>query len=235
MLVAPQPHIAAGQPFSVKGKLQVKYRGWGIYLTVPLEHRTLADLGGSGAKYITAIQVKLDGNWKPLTKHVGEVVEATGKLQMGSATSAPFWNGVMLVADTVKLADGSTLQAHPADPPTVPAGVTSYMVTVTMQPNHIEWPHEAVDTDSGAPLAEADVDGCALSGEGNVMNCACVEGFAPLRAGVVAHPVAAKDWLTIPAATTIDPATAQFPLPDPDANGPQIFQVVCKRKSKVHP
>ena len=230
VLVAPQPHIAAGQPFSVKGKLQVRYRGWAIFLTVPLEHRTLADLGSQGAKYVTAIQLQSEGNWKLLAKHAGEIVEATGELQMGSASSAGYWNGVMLQAESVKLADGSTVQPQAHSSHEIPDGVGSYMVTVTMQPNHVEWPHVAVEIGPGTPLPDAEVEGCTLGGVGDVLNCSCSEGFEPVRAGIMANAVAAKDWQTIPAAKMIEPGTAQFGLTDPDANSMQTYQVVCKRK-----
>jgi hypothetical protein len=232
--VAPQPHIAAGQPFSVKGKLQIRYRGWAIFLTVPLEHRTLADLGSQGAKYVTAIQLQSEGNWKLLAKHAGEVVEATGKLQMGAPSSAAYWNGVMLQAESVKLADGSTLQAQAHPSSRIPQGIGSYMVTVIMQPNHAEWPREALEIGPGTTLPDADVDGCTLGGAGDVMNCTCSEGFEPVRAGVLPRPVSATDWQTIPAAKMTDAVTAQFTLPDVDATGPQTYQVVCKRKGSPH-
>jgi hypothetical protein len=227
-----KPHLKDNQPFTLKAEMQNKYKGWGRYSTLPLETKTIADLGDQGAKYVKAIELRCEGNNALLLQHSGETVEATGKLHMDGA-SPYYWNGVVLQADTVKLADGTVLQAHPAEPVKAPAGVESYLVTVTMQPHKANWPHETVDLAAGKKLPKQDLatyDGCNLNGGGDMLNCSCVDGFVPVRAGVVPAALDAKDVQTLPAAKMIGPATAQFALPDADANDLQIYQIVCKRK-----
>jgi hypothetical protein len=209
--------------------MQNKYKGWARYSTLPLETKTIADLGSQGAKYVKAIELRCEGNSAALLAHSGETVEASGKLHM-EAESPYAWNGVVLQADTVKLEDGTVLSAHPAEPVKAPAGVESYLVTVTMQPHKANWPHETVDLATGKKLPKQDYDGCGLNGAGDALNCTCTDGFVPARAGVVAAAVEAKDAQTLPAAKMIDPTTAQFTLPDSDANDLQIYQIVCKRK-----
>ena len=230
----PKPHLKNMQSFTLKAELQNKYKGWGRYATLPLESKTIADLGSQGAKYVKAIELRCEGNNAALLQHSGEVVEASGKLHM-EGESPYAWNGVVLQADTVKLEDGTVLQAHPAEPVKAPAGVESYLVTVTMQPHKANWPHETVDLNTGKKLPKqeyATYDGCSLNGGGDALNCTCIDGFVPARAGVVAAALDAKDAQTLPAAKRIDAATAQFVLPDADANALQIYQVVCKRKSE---
>ena len=231
---ANQPtRLTDGMPFSVRGKLQIKFRGWASYLVVALDHRYLADFGGSEPVLpVTTVELRSAGNWKRLTPHIGEDVQAEGKLQIDPA-SPYYWNGVILMAATVQLADGTILRPEAFKAAILPSNLERYVVTVTMLPNTVNWPHQAVDLDTGKQVPGEDLDGCALNGGGDVLNCGCVEGFRPVRAAVVAHSHGPADWRSLPMPDMIDSNTAQLGLPDADATSRQTYQVVCERRSTI--
>ena len=62
------------------------------------------------------------------------------------------------------------------------------------------------------------------------MDCKCTQGFFPVRAGIVPHPLPSTQWRAIPPARYVLPGMARFLLLDPGATHPQIVQVACKRK-----
>ncbi len=135
------------------------------------------------------------------------------------------------MATSTKLPDGTVLT--PAqERPQVPETTKTYLVTVTIVPRHFEWQRGVIDLDSHRSLPASAIDGCGLNGGGDVMSCFCIDGFVPLRAGPVTHPLPADLWQQIPKSELPDKDMAQFALPDPDAKKPQTFQVVCKRESK---
>ena len=229
------PRLHDGESFALRGKLKIVYSGWQRYLVLPLERPYVADFGpGVGTKEITAIEINPQGHYASLAEHAGEVIEVLGKLQM-EGVSPYYWNGVMLVASTVRLPDGATL--HPEMRiPRVPSGTEFYTVTLALVPHQFEWRREAYDIETGQLLPDSAVDGCSLNGGGDVMNCLCIPGFAPVRAGVVPHPLPPPRWKEIPSPAFALPGMAQFTLPDHEATQPQIVQMVeiaCKRKGRT--
>jgi len=219
-----------GEPFAVHGRLEPRYRGWHRYLIVRLDHGYLADFGKDvGTKKVNELELNLNEGRLVLTDYVGKNIEARGTLQL-EGVSPYYWNGVMLMAKDVKLEGGPTILSNASsyvDP--MPAAVTSYIVTIYMKPQQMRWPQNAVDLTTGQ-LLHADPGNCGLNGGGDVMNCLCVDGFRPIRAGVVKKAYGPKDWRLVPEAETPLTGMAQFVLDDPDATAPQTVQVVCQRK-----
>ncbi len=213
----------------MRGHLEVRFRGWHRFLILQLGQPYLPEFGsGSTSKPMSAVELIAPGRAAMLSEHVGEVVEASGTLQL-DGVSPFYWNGVALLADSVRLPDGTALPSQRIQP-RVPAGTEFYTVAIAMVPHQFEWRREAHDIETGQLLPDAAVDGCSLNGGGDVMNCLCIPGFAPVRAGVVPHPLRSQQWLEIPKASFALPGMAQFGLPESDATHPQIVQVACKRK-----
>ncbi len=225
----PESLLRDGQPFHVHGHLKATYRGWQPFLVLQLDHPYQANFGpDSPPKTVTAIELRAPGQSSTLAEHAGEPVEVTGTLQLDNV-SPYFLNGVALLAQSVTLPGGSVLQSERTQP-RVPAGTEFYTVTLAMVPHQFEWRREAHDIETGDLLPDAAVDGCSLNGAGDVMNCLCVPGFSPVRAGLVPHPLPTTHWREIPASPFALPGMAQFPLLDPAATHPQVVQVACKRK-----
>ncbi len=225
----PESHLKDGQPFHAHGQLQAKYRGWQRFLLLQLDRPSLADFGPASAqKPITALELRAPGQSSTLAEHVGEQVEATGTLQLDNV-SPYYWNGVALLAQSVTLPGGAVLTSQRVQP-RVPADTEFYTVTLAMVPHQFEWRRDAHDIETGDPLPDPDLDGCSLNGGGDIMNCLCIQGFTPVRAGVVPHPLPTTRWREIPASQFALPGMAQFNLPDPEATHPQVVQVACKRK-----
>lgn len=227
----PEAQLKDGQSFRAHGQLRTQYRGWQRFLLLQLDRPALADFGShSPLKPVTAIELRAPGEAVTLAEHVGEQVEAAGTLQIDDV-SPYFWNGVALLAGTVRLPGGTVLQSERRQP-RVPADTDFYTVTVAMVPHQFEWRREAHDLETGDLLPDAAIDGCSLNGGGDVMNCLCIQGFTPVRAGVVPQPLPATRWREIPTSHFALPGMAQFRLPDPDATRPGIVQVACKRTSE---
>lgn len=227
----PESHLRDGQLFHAHGQLQARYRGWQRFLILQLDRPTTADFGpNTSAKSITALELHAPGESSTLAEHTGEQVEVTGTLQLDNA-SPYFWNGVALLTQSVTLPGGTVLHSERIQP-RVPAGTDLYIVTLAMVPHQFDWRREAHDIETGDLLPDSAVDGCSLNGAGDVINCLCIQDFTPVRAGVVPHPLPTTHWREIPAATYALPGMAQFSLPHPSAQHPQIVQIACKRTDK---
>lgn len=225
----PIPALRNGQAFTARGRLEMRSRGWHRFLILQLDQPYLPDFGlGPSSKPVSAVELNAPGRSAILSEHVGEVVEASGTLQLDNV-SPFFWNGVALLAETVRLSGEAALQSQRIQP-RVPAGTEFYTVTIAMVPHQLEWRREAYDIETGQLLPDSAVDGCSLSGAGDAMHCLCIPGFAPVRAGVVPHPLPPMHWGEIPSSPFALPGMAQFTLPDPGATHPQTVEVACKRK-----
>ena len=223
------PALQDGQVFTARGRLEVQYRGWQRFLLLQLDRPYLpAFRPKASAKPVTALELRVPGQFSTLAEHAGEQVEAKGTLQLDNI-SPYYWNGVALLAQSLTLPGGTVLQSQRTQP-RVPAGTEFYTVTVAMVPHQFEWRREAHDIETGDLLPDAAVDGCSLNGGGDVLNCLCISGFTPVRAGIVPHPLPTTQWREIPASQFALPGMAQFSLPDPEARHTQIVQVACKRK-----
>lgn len=222
------PYLHDGEPFTLRGKLKVVYSGWQRHLVLPLEHPYTADFGSDeGTRQVTGIEIN-PGPYAIVAEHAGEIIEVQGKLQL-EGVSPYSWNGVMLMPSAVRLSDGTMLHSE-APLRRVATGTDLYLVTIAMVPHQFEWRREARDIETGELLPDSAVDGCSLNGGGNVVNCTCTQGFIPVRAGIVPHPLPSTRWRAIPPADYALPGMAQIALPDPDATHPQIVQIACKRK-----
>ena len=226
----PASSLRDGQPFRAHGQLKATYRGWQQFLILQLDQPYQANFGpASPPKTVTAIELRAPGQSPILAEHAGEQLEAAGTLQLDNV-SPYYWNGVALLAQTVTLPGGTVLHPERAEP-RVPAGTDFYTVSIAMVPHQFEWRREAHNIETGDLLPDAAIDGCSLNGGGDVMDCLCISGFTPVRAGLVPHPLPTTQWREIPPSQFALPGMAQFNLPDPGATHPQIVQVACKRTS----
>jgi hypothetical protein len=223
-------HLVDGRPFTVTGKLEIQFSGWRSTLLVQTNKSYTADFGEEAdTKRVREIELNTEGNGNVLAKHAGETITASGHLQL-EGVSSYYWNGVMLMADAVTLADGTVLRKPQQKQHQVPADVRGFLYTVFMVPKQFTWRHEAVDLRDGHQLPDPDVAGCSLNGGADILNCFCADGFIPVRAGVVDRRVSPANLERIPAAELPLPGMAQFGIPE-DAIRPMTVQVACKRKN----
>src|SRR5437588_573574 len=72
-------HLVDGKPFTVTGRLEVKFRGWRSTLVVQTNKVYIADFGEEAdPKRVSEIELNSQGNGDLLAKHDGETVTASG-------------------------------------------------------------------------------------------------------------------------------------------------------------
>jgi len=220
--------LVDGSQVTVQGRLAIEHRGWSTYLVIKTAapYRAMFDPNESTPKIVHEIGLTLTWQGEALAAEAGKSVTAGGKVQL-EPVSPYYWNGALLVADRVSLADGRVLK--PMADPVVPGGVKRYLATVTFVPGKFSRMRSAVDLGTNAPLPDARVDGCSLNGGGDVLNCSCVDGFAPTQSGVVPRALTVGEITQLRKANLISADMAQLGIPE-DATHPFTVQVVCARK-----
>jgi hypothetical protein len=184
------------------------------------------DSSESEPKIVHQIPVLLNGNDDLLSSFVGRSVTATGKVQL-EAVSPYYLNGVFLMADSVNVLEGKTLQQVEFRP--ISLTVPKYMANVTLIPHQYVWKHRVWDPVTSHNLSTQNLSGCGLNGGGDVVNCFCIDGYGPTRIG----SAEAGHKLTLDAVTE-DFAKLGFGQTeiDEDATQPWIIQVECTRTNK---
>lgn len=222
-----------GQQIEVRGRLKIAFKGWRSSLILETGRSYLVIAPDEGTARVRSIELN-SSDESLLAKHAGELVTAKGHMQ-NELLSPYYFNGAMLMADTVTLSDGTVVRhREPVEPPRLPATLTSYLYTVKQLPNHFDSEGEAVDLTTGKPMpaeSQKGLGGCSLNGAADLMNCGCAEGFKAVRAGVVRQALASSHVKALPIVTEERPSKGMAQLAIPEfPTRPLILQIACERK-----
>jgi hypothetical protein len=137
-----------------------------------MDHRRVQELG-----------LTLDGQWDSLKALVGQKVSVSGVIQP-EPTSPYYLNGTLIVAKSIRLANGSVLTPKPHNRVELPASLTQFHSLVTFAPRASErWTYKSWDNNSHLLPNSQGYLSCGLNGPGDVMNCYCTDGFVLTATG----------------------------------------------------
>jgi hypothetical protein len=127
----------------------------------------------------------LEGQSDSLKALVGQKVLVSGVIQL-KPTSPYYLNGTLIVAKSIRLANGSVLTPKPYKSVELPASLTQFHSLVTFAPRDSErWIYRTWDNNGHLLPTSQDYLNCGLNGPGDVMNCYCPAGFAFTAKGTV--------------------------------------------------
>lgn len=175
-----------GQTVDLRGTLAVQHRGWKQFLvlrttdpyalapdavvaTYPIPHPVTREFG-----------LTLAGQDDHLAHLAGKAVRVSARLQF-TPESPYLWNGTLLWATVVALPSGEYLDPRLPEPG-LPLSVRRYTATATLRPAAWTRTYTARDLETRKPLTRPNLAGCSVSGGGDVLNCACTDGFRPTSA-----------------------------------------------------
>jgi hypothetical protein len=95
-------------------------------------------------------------------------------------------NGTLIVAKSIRLANGSVLTPKPPNRVELPASLTQFHSLVTFAPRASErWTYKTWDNNGHFLPSSQGYLSCGLNGPGDVMNCYCPAGFSLAATGTV--------------------------------------------------
>jgi len=173
---------------------------------------------------VSEIGVSLEGQYASLKKLVGQRVTIDGKLQL-EPLSPYYFNGVLLVADSIKPSAGSVLLPQKAPMAIIPPELKEYLATIVFSAKQDSFSYKAQNAD-GTPLTPSgQYLSCGLNGPGDVMNCYCAAKFKPVETGQL------KGKVFIPEDAIVDDYFAQFGIPE-QVSRSVSRTVKCVRKTE---
>jgi hypothetical protein len=101
-------------------------------------------------------------------------------------TSPYYLNGTLIVAKSIRLANGSIFTPKPYNRADLPARLTQFHSLVTFAPRASErWTYKTWDNNGNLLPSSQGYLSCSLNGPGDVMNCFCPDGFVFTATGTV--------------------------------------------------
>ena len=115
---------------------------------------------------VKEIGLTLDGQWDALNALVGQKVSVSVVIQL-EPTSPYYLNGTLIVAKSVRLANGSVLTPKPNKPVDLPASLTRFHSLVTFAPRaSARWTYKTWDDNGHLLPGSQDYLSCGLNGPG---------------------------------------------------------------------
>lgn len=175
------PELKDGAAVRVSGLLVMERRGNNRFLMVRAKASYLAIFyEDEGSSKVGEMGIELAGEQAGLEKHLGEQVTVVGKVQL-SQESPYYFNGVLIVAESVELANGTVLRSHRPEAVTpIAVGLPMYRVQVTLKARTSHFSYVVSDERGRLIAPNPAYMSCGLNGAGDVVNCYCAEGFDPL-------------------------------------------------------
>ena len=169
--------LVDGRNINLEGTLRLRRIGNQAFLTIQTRAPYLARFYSGTSREVHEVQIILEGQNDALRKYIGQHVSAAGRLQL-EETSSYYFNGTLLLAESVKLSDHSVLtpqKSRSAKQP--PITLEKFHARVTFDPKSNQFTYVVCDS-AGRQLSPANgYLSCSLNGPGDVMNCFCVTGF----------------------------------------------------------
>jgi hypothetical protein len=174
-----------GAPIQLVGTVGLEPRGNNTYVVIKPSQLYTALFDDTDHRSVQEIGLTLDGQWDALKALVGQKVSVSGVIQL-EPTSPYYLNGTLVVAKSIRLANGSVLTPKPYKPIELPVSLTRFHSLVTFAPRAFErWTYKTWDDNGHTLTGSLDYLSCGLNGPGDVMNCYCPAGFASTATGTV--------------------------------------------------
>ena len=174
-----------GAPIQLVGIVGIEPRGNNAYIVIKPDQPYTAVFDNTDHRRVQEIGLILDGQWDSLKALVGQKVSVSGLIQL-EPTSPYYLNGTLIVARSIRLANGSVLTPEPYKPVELPASVTQFHSLVAFAPRASErWTYKTWDTNGHLLPGSLGYITCSLNGPGDVMNCHCPAGFVFTATGTI--------------------------------------------------
>jgi len=174
-----------GAPIQLVGIVGLEPRGNNAYIVIKPSQPYTAVFDNTDRRRVGEIGLMLDGQWDSLKALVGQKVSVSGVIQL-EPTSPYYLNGTLIVARSIRLANGSVLTPKPHKPVELPASLTQFHSLVAFAPRASErWTYKTWDSDGHLLPGSLGYISCSLNGPGDVMNCYCPAGFVFTATGTV--------------------------------------------------
>ncbi len=145
----------------------------------------IAVFDATDRRTVKEIGLTLEGQSDALKALVGQKVFVWGVIQL-EPNSPYYWNGTLIAAKTIRIANGKTLTPKQEKPVGVPDSVTRFHSLVTFAPRASQrWDYQTWDDQGHLLSGSPDYLTCALNGPGDVMNCYCPAGFSFTATGTI--------------------------------------------------
>jgi hypothetical protein len=217
--------LVDGSPIHLVGTVGLEPRGNNAYIVIKPSQSYTAVFDSRDRRRVREIGITLDGQWGSLRALVGQKVAVSGVVQL-EPNSPYYLNGTLIVAKSIRLANGSILTPKPHDAVILPPSLTEFHTLVTFSPKAPEiWTYKTWDNNDHRLSSSHGYLWCSLNGPGDVMNCFCPTGFAftatgTISAGHLTNAEAPQDGMDF----------AQFLIPDP-VHGSVSEAVECTRQA----
>jgi hypothetical protein len=177
------PSLVNGAHIQVLGTVGLERRGNNSFIVIKPSQPYTAVFDGTDRRTVVEIGLALDG--QSLKALVGQKVSVSGVIQL-EPVSPYYLNGTLIVATSIRLANGSVLTPKPYARVELPASVTQFHSLVTFAPRASErWTYETWDSNGSLLSSSLGYLSCSLNGAGDVMNCYCPDGFAFTATGTL--------------------------------------------------
>ncbi len=174
-----------GAPIEVVGIVGIEPSGNRTYIVIKPSQSYIALFDDTDHRSVKEIELSLDGQSDTLKALVGEKVSVSGMIQL-EPTSPYYLNGTLIVAKSIRLANGSVLSPKPFKPVELPASLARFHSLVTFAPHASErWTYKTWDSNGHLLPGSQQYLTCGLNGPGDVMNCYCPDGFTFTATGTV--------------------------------------------------
>ena len=174
-----------GAPIQLVGTVGLEPRGNNSYIVIKPGQPYTAIFDPTDHRNVREIGLTLDGQWDSLKALVGKKVSVSGVIQL-EPTSPYYLNGTLIVAKSIRLANGSVLTPKPYKHVELPASLTQFHSLVTFAPRASErWTYKTWDNNGNLLPNSQGYLSCRLNGPGDVMNCYCPDGFVFTATGRV--------------------------------------------------
>ena len=217
--------LVNGASIQVTGTVGLELRGNNAYIVLKPAQSYTAVFDETDHRRVNEIGLTMDGQWDALKALAGRKVSVSGVIQL-EAVSPYYLNGTLIVAKSIRLANGTALMPKPHQAVEVPATVTRFHSLVTFAPRASNrWIYKTWDDKGNVLPRSQDYLSCSLNGPGDVMNCYCATGFASTATGTIRDGHFTK---TAPPLEGFD--FAQFSIAEP-VRGSVNEVVECTRKA----
>jgi len=174
-----------GAPIQLVGTVGLEPRGNNANIVIKPSQPYTAVFDNTDHRRVQEIGLTLDGQWDALKALVGQKISVSGVIQL-EPTSPYYLNGTLIVAKSIRLANGSVLTPKLYNRVALPASLTQFHSVVTFAPRASErWTYKTWDNNGHLIPSSQGYLSCGLNGPGDVMNCYCPDGFAFTATGTL--------------------------------------------------
>jgi hypothetical protein len=172
------PSLTDGAAIQLVGTIGLERRGNNAYIVIKPGQPYEAVFDTSDRRSVQEIGLALDGGWDSLKALVGQRVSVSGVIQL-EPISPYYLNGTLILAKSVRLANGSILTPKLQINSVLPDSLTRFHSLVTFAPRASErFTYMTWDTQGHLLPSSQKYLSCGLNGPGDVMNCYCPDKFA---------------------------------------------------------